>query len=365
MLKKSQASYIKKVRQNKNEVVRLRLKVKKYKLRLRQAKISVEKSFEKLTQNMSESAKLFTRMQFKEGQKKKKGRRFTLEEKILSLSIFKKSPKTYKLMCKHFTLPSRKVLKSLLAQIKLSPGINEIIFKELESTVRKMLPQDRLCTLIFDEMSISPHLHYNGHTDDLVGFENYGDDEKTANFANHVLVFMVKGIKKKFKQPVAYYFTQTVKAPKLKQILINVVTKVQASGLRIVATVCDQSTANISTINSLVSEAKAIFSRNKKEWRSDIFIVNDQSIIPLFDVPHLLKGVRNNMLNKEMQYMHENKIKTIKWEHIQWVYQADKSHGELRILPKLTEEHVYPLKIKNEGQRCGAGIEPQYGSSSR
>lgn len=346
LVNKTKTSFTKKERQHKNEIRRLRQKMKSYKIRLQAIqKTTIMRNFENFTKNMSESAKLFTRMQFMEGRKKKQGRRFTQEEKILSLSLFKKSPKAYKLMCKHFTLPSRKVLKSLLAQIKLSPGINPLIFEELKETVSNMVVQDRLCTLIFDEMSITPQLHYNIYTDDLVGFENYGK-EKTANFANHVLVFMVKGVKRNFKQPVAYYFTQTLKTTKLKEIINEVITNVQATGLKIIATVCDQSSTNVSAINNLIAEAKQTYLQVGKEWRKDIILINNNEIIPLYDTPHLIKGIRNNLLNKEMIYVHESKIKNVKWEYFQRVFAADRSHGELRLLPKLTIEHIEPEKIK-------------------
>lgn len=130
---------------------------------------------------------------------------------------------------------------------------------------------------------------------------------------------MVKGVSKNYKQPVAYYFTQTLKSSKLKEILVEVVTNIQATGFIIIATVCYQSSANVSAINSLISEAKTAYSRARKECRKDIINVNNQGIIPLFDIAHLLKGIRNNLLNKEMHYMHENVLKIVKWEYFQRV----------------------------------------------
>lgn len=315
-------------------------------MRLRQLKkASIKTDFEKLTRNMPKSAKIFTRMQFMEGHKKKKGHRFILDEKILSLSLYKKSPKAYSLMSKYFTLPSRKVLKTLLAQVKMQPGINPIIFNELKTTISKMQPQDRLCTLIFDEMSIYPQIFYNPYTDDLVGFENFGK-EKTKHFANHALVFMVKGVKKNFKQPVAYYFTQRLSTPRLKEILKEVAAEVLATGLKIVATVCDQGSPNTSCVNNLILEAKTSYFSEGKEWKNDVILINDQEIIPLFDVPHLIKGIRNNLLNKDVIYSDKNGTKNVKWEYFQQIFAADKAHGELRLLPKITREHVDPTKIK-------------------
>lgn len=47
---------------------------------------------------------------------------------------------------------------------------------------------------------------YNAQRDDLIGYECYGDQKKNK-IADHTLVFMGKGVKTNFKQPVAYYFT--------------------------------------------------------------------------------------------------------------------------------------------------------------
>lgn len=51
--------------------------------------------------------------------------------------------------------------------------------------------------LLFDEMSISAELHYNGTLDRIEGFEDYGY-ERTQQFADHALVFMIWDIIKSF-----------------------------------------------------------------------------------------------------------------------------------------------------------------------
>lgn len=63
---------------------------------------------------------------------------------------------------------------------------------------------DRLCSLIFDEMSLTPHVFYNAQKVVLEGFTT-NDESKVAD---HALVFMIKRLKHNFKQPIAYYFTK-------------------------------------------------------------------------------------------------------------------------------------------------------------
>lgn len=37
------------------------------------------------------------------------------------------------------------------------------------------------------------------------------------------------------------------------------------------------------------------------------FEIENQEIIHLYDVPHLLKGLRNNLVSKDLHYVYENK----------------------------------------------------------
>ncbi|KAF9793869.1 hypothetical protein SFRURICE_007400 [Spodoptera frugiperda] len=92
-------------------------------------------------------------------------------------------------------------------------------------------------------MSISPQIHYNAAKDLLRGFTINGE-----KIADHVLVFMVKGLRKKFKQPIAYYFTNALNKAQLKEILKKVVSYVRSTGLKVVCTVCDQSTVNVNNL---------------------------------------------------------------------------------------------------------------------
>lgn len=303
-------------------------------------KVSESVAFQQALNKMSKPSQLFLNMQL-QNVKKPKGRRFTTPEKILCLSIYKKSPKCYEFLQRTFTLPSAKAMKRLLSKIKLCPGINPVIFEKIKKTVAEKCKADKLCSLSFDEMSISPQINYNNQKDIFEGFA-LNDDHQ---FADHALVFMVKGVKQNFKQPIAYYFTSCLKKTELKNIIKTVIRHAQDSGLIIINTVCDQSTVNVSAINELIDETKASYLRKGVEWRYDCFSIKGRKIIPLFDTPHLIKGIRNNLLTKDLVYTTKNKEKLVKWEYYQKVYGADKSYGDLKLLHKITEEHIDPEKI--------------------
>lgn len=54
----------------------------------------------------------------------------------------------------------------------------------------------RYCSLIFDEVSLSSGLNFDGSADLINGFVNSGF-YKSQELADHALVFMIRGIKKK------------------------------------------------------------------------------------------------------------------------------------------------------------------------
>lgn len=70
--------------------------------------------------------------------------------------------------------------------------------------------EEILGCLIFDDMAIRKQQEYDHHSDERVGFVNYGTipiGSKLDQLAKEALVFLVTGINEKFKIPVAYFLT--------------------------------------------------------------------------------------------------------------------------------------------------------------
>jgi hypothetical protein len=79
-----------------------------------------------------------------------KGRRYTTDEKIFASALFKQSGRAYTKLRQIFALPTRQTMMGMLN--------NKVIFQNLKNAVSKLSNRDKLCTLIFDEMSIIPHI---------------------------------------------------------------------------------------------------------------------------------------------------------------------------------------------------------------
>lgn len=115
-----------------------------FKTRLREAdKFANTYLIDKFSDKLSAAASLFTRLQIPESTKKSNGRRFTLEEKMLSLSLYKRSPKCYKLLSQMFTLSCKRTLNIILGSITIRPGISPLMMDVLKDNVKKLKASER------------------------------------------------------------------------------------------------------------------------------------------------------------------------------------------------------------------------------
>ena len=115
---------------------------------------------------------------------------------------------------------------------------------------------DNVCCLMFDEMSIRENLHFHQKFGCIDGFEDLESHGRTSNIANHALVFMLHGLHKRWKQPVAYYLVcGSTKGEMFVNFLMEVLDACHNVGLEVVATMCGMGTNNVKALKLLrVSE---------------------------------------------------------------------------------------------------------------
>jgi hypothetical protein len=210
-----------------------------------------------------------------------------------------------------------------------------------------MKPINKICILMFDEVALSPGLQHNSRTDSIEGFVDYGVSNRRLAFADHALTFMLKGIHKKWKQTVCFTFCEgTTSTDQLTSILKEVVRRVRKCGLQIVATISDQGATNQAAINRLIVETNKYFAEQGRENSIQGYLIDGIEIVHLFDFPHLMKCIRNMLLNKDLHFVQQGKRKVASWSHVMRLYQLDKSRGAYSQFVKLTDEHVIPEKIR-------------------
>lgn len=78
--------------------------------------------------------------------------------------------------------------------------------------------------------------------------------------------------------------------------------------------------------------------------------ISGQQLRVVYDPPHLLKSIRNNLLIKDTIF----KGKIASWNEIKTVFNADCQLGHTRMNKKLTKHHVCAEKMKKMKVRVAA-----------
>jgi len=272
----------------------------------------------------SSSSRLIAQMQFKE-----KKRKWTTSEKKLALGLYFRSPCAYRyLRSLNIVLPSISTIRGWLGQTNFSPGFSDKIFEYLGKKFADESNKNKACSILLDEMTIKQCLQYSKKYDVIEGFENLGQLGRTAKIAKSALVFMIRGLYKSWKVPLAYFLSRTPVKPDHIQILFQTaIEKLIQCGLQPKVVISDQGSNNRSAFTKLqVTSTKPYFFCGKEK------------IIVLFDTPHLLKSLRNNFLNHDFQC---NK-KIFSSEDLQKTYEIDTKNNTAQALCRLTIDHLEP-----------------------
>ncbi|KAJ8914299.1 hypothetical protein NQ315_011284 [Exocentrus adspersus] len=234
----------------------------------------------------------------------------------------------------------------------------------------------------------------------IQGLEDFGK-ERNNKLADHAYVFMVKGAVHNWIQPILFTFSSgPIKSDQLTVTIKTVIRECRKIGLHIVTAVCDQGTGNVAAINKLLMETNRICLDKGKENKYVGFVIDEEEIIYLYcynsvdsqDSETLIlvtsvfslcflcpsvfnslfnlvvgrkylsdtlvsdtlpdskyqildkKSLRNNLLSKDLHFTMNGKKMVAKWKHIIDFYLLDLC-DDVRICPKLTDNHVIPEKI--------------------
>lgn len=156
---------------------------------------------------ISPTAALLLQEELKNYKRIKTARRWNMECKIIALRLYKRSPTCYKLLRKMICLPAPSTLKCLLGKFQFRVGVNKKIFDVIKNKALRTEKSDNEYILMWDEMSIKKNLCYNSKDDNIEGYQDHALQGRSPQIASYALVFMIAGIRKKLKQPVAFYLS--------------------------------------------------------------------------------------------------------------------------------------------------------------
>lgn len=170
-------------------------------------------------------------------------------------------------------LPALSTLTKWAGKIKVTSGLLEDILKIMKIASLTMSDLDKVCVLEFDEMSVSSCYEYDRKFDKVIGPHT------------KMQVLMVRGLFGRWKQTIFADFDCNM----TKELLIKIITRLHEINFDVAAIVCDCGGTNQGLWRDLnVSQHNSSFPHP---------CVDVQPIFVFADAPHLLKLIRNWLLD--------------------------------------------------------------------
>lgn len=183
---------------------------------------------------------------------------------------------SYKLMLNEFKLPSISLLR------RITCGKIDVYEAAKKLKENGNISED--IVLLFDEIHLQKSEEY-------VGGDSVGAD-KSGSLYKGVVCFMIVGLKSNIPYLVKTCPETTLNGEWLKDNLLQCIKELQENDFNIRGIVCDNHSSNVAAYQKLFKECN-----NDPD---NLFItLNDKKIYLFYDSVHLIKNIRNNLLQRK------------------------------------------------------------------
>ena len=245
-------------------------------------------------------------------------------QKALALaSIDRKAYEYFRLKMK-IPLPTIRTINRRIEKINVQPGILKTVLRLMSKHSKNLTDFEKICILSFDEMKIDKTVSYDKSSDTIYDAHNY------------VQVALIRSITSNWKQPIFYNFD----CPMTVKLLREIINELETIGFKVHAIVSDLGPTNQRLFKELNVDHNKPYFINPNDPTRKIHV--------FCDVPHLLKLIRNNLIDNgiESPYGFIN-IHPIK-EALN--YQS----GDLKLCPKLSQNIIYVKGIFRQKVKLAA-----------
>ena len=125
------------------------------------------------------------------------------------LSLYYKSPSTYRFLGNTFSIPSVRTLQKSVDTFQIYSEFSADLRSVLKKRVCTMSEKDILCNVCIDEMSLKCGFHYNVSKDRIDGFVNM-DCGGSQEISKQALDFMATGLISNWKQPIGFLLVNPI-----------------------------------------------------------------------------------------------------------------------------------------------------------
>lgn len=253
------------------------------------------------------------------------------EDVAKALTLRSLSPKAYSFIREkwQFPLPSSSTISRWASKLNVEPGVLHPIINLLRHKAATMTERERLCVVSFDETTIAQDWCYDMGSDTL-----YDPKHK-------VQCVMLRGLTAPWKQIIYYKFDTDM----TRDILNDLILKVEAAGFIVIAMVNDLAPTNVRLWNSLGIDLINTCFTNPADSTRQIYV--------FADAPHLLKLIRNNFLDHGFT-LDGNSKATVTATCVREI--IIRSESDLKTAHRLSHNHINVQGVKRMNVRLAAQL---------
>ena len=130
--------------------------------------------------------------------------RYGEDIKKFCLTVYFHSPAAYRYLRTHLTLPHERTLIRWMSKVNDSPGFTSASLEIIKTRIDNGEIEAE-CVLIIDSMSIRKEAVYCHHEGRNIGYVDLGTGVGSPKKAGEALVFLVNGLRTKWRYPVGYF----------------------------------------------------------------------------------------------------------------------------------------------------------------
>lgn len=254
--------------------------------------------------------------------------KWSQSQRFIAQNIYFRSARTYRylktgLKCR---LPAVSSIQTWMPVKHLKPGINYDIVNNLKMKCKELDENSKFAVLVYDEVDIKRGLDYNCYHDHIDGFTDLGNERRNT-IAKSICLFLIRGLFSNYKYVLSYYSSQTnMKGDEIKNKLFENIELAENCGFQIVAVVCDQGSNNRSCYSKLGATSDKPY-----------FIFRNKKVYALYDSPHLIKSVRNNLMASDLS----TPDGIASWSILEELYEIE-TNSTTKMCTKLSYAHIKP-----------------------
>lgn len=245
------------------------------------------------------------------------------------------SKPAYEMLLKEFKLPSLSLLR------KVTSGSIDIMASAKALKENGSISED--VVLLFDEMYLQKCEEYDGG-------ETIGSNETGALYSG-IVCFMIVGVKSNVPYVISSIPETKIQGDWLKDKIEDCLNSLKEAGFNVRGIVCDNHASNVSAYKKLLNAHGSA--------QEDLFIIfHGKKVYLFYDTVHLMKNIRNNLLNRKRFIFPPFKFHgfyddinvtsgEITWKCFYDVYEKDKKiQSNLRAAPQLSTNAIHPGNCK-------------------